>query len=472
MPSHSPPISLIALTFVFAVSTAIPEGLAQSPSGFERPLRRETGLDQELARLLKTARISAIKPGKHSRREMVELGRFLYYDKILSGNRDISCATCHHDRLLTGDACSLSVGTGTQGLGPLRKLGPGRKFTPRNAPDVFNRGLPEWQTMFWDNRVEVTSTGFRTPAKNQLPAGFTHVLQVQAMFPVTSRTEMRGEKGDRDAFGNLNEIAEFADDDFTGIWNALMTRLLGPDGSRNPKVASYRELFQKAYPKTPMPSLGFQHAAAAIAAYERSAYTFLDSPWDRYLAGEQNALNPSAKRGAILFYGNARCASCHSGNLMTDQKPHNLLVPHIGSVSLNDRVTDLGRARETKSPADEYAFRTPPLRNVAQTGPWMHNGTFTTLEAAVKHHFDPIRSFQNYDTRQLSMRELRPYVQNTERDLQKMLSTFSSQVQSRQQLSEAELKDLLQFLNALTSPSLKDLEINVPAQVPSGLPVD
>lgn len=480
----SSPLTIVVACFAGVLGGMLPPpGLGQDPQKviektesehavFHRALKRISTDDEKLKQLIQKAGITPLDRPPESAPELIRLGRFLYYDKILSGNRDISCATCHHDRLMTGDACSLSVGTGSDDFGPLRTLAPGRKFTPRNAPDVFNRGLPEWQTMFWDSRVEFVAGQFLTPAKADLPGGFTHVLQVQAMFPVTSRTEMRGNKGDRDVFGNPNEIAAFDDKDFRGMWQALMDRLLGPEGARNKLVPSYRQLFRAAFPETPLNSLGFQHAAAAIAAYERSAYTLLDSPWDRYLQGEDEALPPAAKRGAILFYGKADCVACHSGNLMTDQKHHNILIPHIGSLELNERDNDLGRARETKRPSDNYKFRTPPLRNVAETGPWMHNGLYTTLEATIRHHLDPIRSFQNYDTRQLTMPALKDHVHNSDEDLETQLSTFSEILKTPPSLSKRELSDLIQFLHALTSPSLKDLERNVPPDVPSGLVVD
>ncbi|HIP71387.1 MAG TPA: cytochrome-c peroxidase, partial [Anaerolineae bacterium] len=84
---------------------------------------------------------------------LVTLGEALYFDKILSGNRDISCATCHHPTLASGDELALSIGTGGMGLGPQRQMGVGRERIPRNAPEVFNRGAVEWRTMFWDSRV-------------------------------------------------------------------------------------------------------------------------------------------------------------------------------------------------------------------------------------------------------------------------------------------------------------------------------
>ena len=133
------------------------------------------------------------------------------------------------------------------------------------------------------------------------------------MFPVTSRDEMRGNLDDV-ALGN--EIAAIDDTDFTGIWNALMERLLANE--------TYRQMFSEAFPEVPEASLGFQHAAIAIAAFEAQAFGMNDSPFDRYLGGDLSALSNEAKQGAALFYGQANCVSCHSGTLMTDQQHHNL----------------------------------------------------------------------------------------------------------------------------------------------------
>ncbi|MCB0238120.1 MAG: hypothetical protein KDH08_05655, partial [Anaerolineae bacterium] len=109
------------------------------------------------------------------------------------------------------------------------------------------------------------------------------------------------------------------------------------------------------------------------------AFTLLDSPWDRFLAGDDSALSTDAQHGALLFYGDAGCARCHSGNLLTDQEFHNAAVPQLGpGKGRQNPYIDLGRARETGNPDDRFAFRTPPLRNVALTGPWMHNGAFAT----------------------------------------------------------------------------------------------
>jgi len=116
--------------------------------------------------------------------------------------------------LSTADGVSLSIGVGGMGLGPDRTLGSGREFIARNATDLFNRGSPEWTTMFWDNRVNGTpEIGFHSPAVGQLPPGLDSILAAQALFPVASDEEMRGEPGDRDVFGNPNELANIIEED-------------------------------------------------------------------------------------------------------------------------------------------------------------------------------------------------------------------------------------------------------------------
>ncbi len=433
--------------------------LAPSSSEAQRPV------DRLLRGHLQRAGIRPLDAGPAFPEAQVQLGQMLFFDAELSGNRDISCATCHHPTLVTGDALSLSIGTkGEGGIGPLRALGAGRSFIPRNAPELFNRGSRSWTSMFWDSRIEITPNGFMlTPAGAALPNGLESVLAAQAMFPVTSRDEMRGLDGDQDVDGEVNELAQIPDEDLPAMWDALMTRLLSIEG--------YRALFAAAYPELAPEQLGFQHAANAIAAFETTAFTFLDSPWDRYVGGDADALDEAAKRGAVLFFGKGRCFHCHSGSLLTDQRHHNLAVPQLGPGKAPDQPLDLGRARETGRRRDRFAFRTPPLRNVALTGPWMHNGAYTTLEGAVRHHLDPVRGLLEYDARQLDPR-LRESVQEDPLTQASLLSTLDGLLRRPPSLSEQEIRDLLDFLEALTSPSLARLNETIPESVPSGLPVD
>lgn len=153
----------------------------------------------------------------------VQLGKFLFLDKILSGNQNISCATCHHPLAATGDGLSLPVGEGGQGLGITRNTGLGDdaiyERVPRNATPLFNLGATSMTAMFHDGRVEVNlqaTSGFHTPAGDDLPVGILdNVLAAQAMFPVTSAAEMAGQPGE-------NSIADAAAADNLagsgGVW--------------------------------------------------------------------------------------------------------------------------------------------------------------------------------------------------------------------------------------------------------------
>lgn len=427
--------------------------------------KKGRSLDARLQAAIKRGGIKPLDAGPSHSMKKVLLGQMLFFDKELSGNRDISCATCHHPDLFTGDFLSLSVGTkGTDGIGPLRQLGDDRIFIPRNSPEIFNRGSVQWTSMFWDSRIEITSHGrLISPAGDQLPAGLDSVLAVQAMFPVTSRDEMRGLDGDKDVNDKPNELGHVADDDLQGMWDGLMKRLLA--------IPAYRVLFADAYPGIAQEKLGFQHAANAIAAFETTAFTFLDSPWDKYVAGDRKALSTQQKRGAVLFFGKANCAKCHSGSLLTDQRHHNIGVPQLGPGKEPESPFDFGRFRETDNIRDLFAFRTPPLRNVAVTGPWMHNGAYTTLEGAVRHHLNPKWALLNYDVEQLDER-LQPTVIDERAVTFALLAFLDPKVRKRVRLKDREVDDLLAFLNALTSPSLGDLPKFVPKLVPSGLPVD
>jgi cytochrome c peroxidase len=442
-------IMMITLFLIACVST--------SCSG-----QRGLSLDDQLAQVIRTQELAPPAAIPMQDPAMVELGRSLFFEKELSGNRDISCATCHHPFASTGDGLSLSIGTGGVGIATTRVLAREHEFIPRNAPDVFNRGDPLWETMFWDIRVSGSAEkGFISPAGGQLPDGLENALAVQAMFPPTSQAEMRGFPGDLDVYGIRNELAEIEKDNFPEIWDALMARLLS--------IPEYVSLFGAAYPAVPIQNLGFEHAANAIAAFEMEAFTFVDSPWDLYLSGDSGALSDNAKRGAILFYGEAGCGACHAGTLMTDQRPHNMAVPQLGPGKGDGPFGDLdqGRARETGAESEMYAFRTPSLRNVALTGPWMHNGAFVDLESAVRHMLRPEESLRAYDPGVLSDELASTCKTDMAEEILRTLDPMAYPVD----LSESQFSDLMAFLHALTSPSALDLRNIVPTRIPSGIPL-
>ncbi|MEO0920267.1 MAG: cytochrome-c peroxidase, partial [Pseudomonadota bacterium] len=134
----------------------------------------------------------------------VELGRLLFWDPILSGNKNISCGTCHHPRHGSGDGVSLSLGEGGKGVGPNRVANPDNlpeQHIPRNAPALWNLGAKQWTVLFHDGRIEVDESragGLRTPLEDEMVAGFRDLLSAQTMFPVLSQDEMAGQYGEND----------------------------------------------------------------------------------------------------------------------------------------------------------------------------------------------------------------------------------------------------------------------------------
>lgn len=419
-------------------------------------------LDAELALAIEENGLGPLDPIKNPGDDLVHLGQVLFFDKELSGNRNISCATCHHPKHASVDALSLAIGTGGNGLGPNRQKSSG-SFIARNSQDLFNRGYAEVVTMFTDMRVSGNPiTGFTSPAGDQLPQGLNHVLAAQALFPIQDRLEMRGKKGDLDVFGRPNELAEFGNNDFIGFWNALVKRITSIEG--------YQELLSKAYPFIPLEEIKITHLVNAIAAFESFKFNFIESPWDLYLAGDQSAMSDQEKRGALLFYGKANCVQCHPGKLLFDQDIDNVLVPNLGPGKPGAAPLDTGVALVSGSEEDRFAFRSTPLRNVELTGPYMHNGSFTSLEQIVRHYNDITNSFLNMDFSGLQTRfkEMLIYDIATQSYI---LQTMSGDTPPLD-LDEAEIQDLVAFLKALTDPAARDMSSLIPSSVPSGLKVE
>ena len=422
-------------------------------------------LDQRLEGIISENNIVALDPGPAQDPAKVALGQMLFFDKELSGNRDIACATCHHPTQGSSDNLPVSIGTGGTGLGKDRQIGYGRNLIPRNAPDVFNRGSTAWHTMFWDSRVSVDASGaFLSPAGDDLPNGLDNVLAVQAMFPVTSGDEMRGTESDAAEGQHGNELALINEADKPAIWNSLMDRLLS--------YPEYVTLFQEAYPDTPVEELGFEHAANAIAAFEIDAYTFTQSPWLQYLGGDKAAMSEEAKLGATLFYGDAACANCHSGPLFTDQQHHAIASPQVGPGKGEESPLDFGRFRETGNPEEKYAFRTPPLHNVAISGPWMHDGSYSDLKAVILHHVAPETALTTYNPIAHLPLAMQPTFQDDPALITDMLNHLDSQLKPARELSTTEIDALVAFMEALTDPNVFTLDYLQPDSVPSGLPVE
>lgn len=438
--------------------------------GDDPPVEKKRSLDQRLIQKLRRNDVQAIDLGPTASSELVELGQALFFDPILSGNRDTACSTCHHPKTGTGDQLSLGIGTGTTTSGKVsffREKGAGREFIPRNAPELFNKGSVLWTTQFWDSRVATAYGSISSPAGDDLPSGLSSPLAVQAMFPVTSTDEMRGSIADWLDPHKDNEIADPAlDGDLPGIWRALMNRLQQIDGYADPVDG----LFVRAFGEVPG-DLGFESVATALAAFESTAYSFDDSPFDEYLKGNRDALTKSQKRGALLFYGKFKCASCHSGTLLTDQKHYNLAIPQFGP-GKDESGLDLGRYLVTGDPKDRFKFRVPGLRNVAQTAPYMHNGAHYNLAEAITHHLDPAQSLMEYDPNEKLIQgaELADTYIDDRSILRDLIKTADVK---RKKITPKEISYLLEFMQALTAPDIvARLESTIPSSVPSGLQAD
>ncbi|MEA2079533.1 MAG: cytochrome c peroxidase, partial [Pseudomonadota bacterium] len=405
-------------------------------------------------------------------------GKNLFFDKILSGNLNISCATCHHVLTDTGDGLSLPVGEGGGGLGVSRDTGSGldaiHERVPRNAQPIFNLGRNDFKFSFHDGRVEVcpsANSRFCSPAGDDLPSGLANVLAAQAMFPVTSPAEMAGQKGEN----AQADAADPSDPDLPRVWEVIAQKLS--------LVADYLPLFQAAFPDGPdavneSDDITYVHAANAIAAFETAAWRFDDSPFDRYLRGEKLTMSPSAKRGMRVFYGKGGCAECHSGKFQTDQGFHAIAMPQIGPGKGDnlDGHDDFGREQVTGDIADRFKFRTPTLRNVALTPPYGHAGAYNTLESVVRHHLDPVNSLYDYEQSQAVLPsrpdlDAQDFVVMDDPDPARVAAIADANELAPLELSEKKIADLIEFLHALTDPAAIDLRNDMPASVPSGLPL-
>lgn len=414
-------------------------------------------LDEQLRDALAEQGVGPLDRGDRQDEDLVALGEALFYDKELSGNRDISCGTCHRPANRTTDGRSLSIGTGGTGIGQARQLGTGL-LTLRHAPELFDRGADDWDSLFWDGRLQ-QGEPWPVPDGVELPEGIEDdLLAVQVLLQVGQRDTMRGQQGDTDVDGEANALAALPDDQLAAVWDGLMDRLMAIDG--------YVALFADAYPDVPRAEWGLQHAAMAIASYERDAFSLDQSPWDLYLEGDDGALVEPAKRGALLFYGEARCSECHAGPLLTDQEFHNVCTPQIGL------GLDWGRGGYTGEASERYQFRTPPLRNIGFTGPYFHAGTHASLEDAIRYHLDPCTELRLYEGEDLD-----PITRDrlwTEESLyDEIEQTADEHALRRTELSDEEIADIVQFLEALSDPDVVyDITGLAPSSVPSGRPVD
>jgi cytochrome c peroxidase len=430
--------------------------------GDRRPL--DAQLTERLQELGYTGRIASTLTSRLGRPldpKLANIGRLLWFDTITGLNDDNTCAGCHSPTNGFGDSQPIAIGIDNNGI-----VGPNRSG-PRNmrrAPMVLNTAF--YPTLMWNSRFSSrsgdpfdNSAGFLFPAPEGASLSYLdHLLQAQAFIPPTERTEAAGFEfpGDNDAI------------------RAEVVRRLNA-------IARYRELFGQVFSAVRRGGpITFDEFARAIAEFEFSQ-TYANAPIDRFARGDTTAMTATEKRGAILFFGEAGCVSCHavagrSNEMFSDFRQHVIGVPQLVPGDTNNTFDgpganeDFGREDFTGNPDDRYSFRTAPLRNAALAPAYMHDGAFTTLRGAIRHHLDAVASARSYDPATQGLpADLRGPIGPTE----SMFARLDPLVAMPTLLTNTQLDDLVAFVrDGLLDPRAlpERLMHLVPKTLPSGRP--
>lgn len=395
------------------------------------------------------------------------LGQLLFFDPILSGNRAVSCGTCHHPAFGTGDGLSLGIGDGGRGLGTQRVVDPENapeQRIPRNAPALFNLGAHEFTVLFHDGRIEVDPDrpgGLRTPLDEDMIVGFASLLSAQTMFPVLSADEMAGHYSENDV---AQAVRRGVITGTGGAWDIIARRVAA--------IPAYADDFKDVYDHIDdAAQIDFADISNAIAAFMEFEWRADEAPFDAVLRGDALLPEPAAT-GMALFYGDAGCASCHSGPFLTDHEFHAMGAPQIGpgkAARFESHARDEGRFRVTGDPADLFAFRTPSLRNVALTAPYGHAGGHSDLRSFIIAHLDPVAALEVYDIAAATLPDMQ--VDDTA-GLADVDAIAAAVTYRPVQISDTQVTALLAFMDTLTDPVSLKGRLGLPETVPSGLLVD
>ncbi|MEL6585846.1 MAG: cytochrome c peroxidase, partial [Pseudomonadota bacterium] len=248
-----------------------------------------------------------------------------------------------------------------------------------------------------------------------------------------------------------------------GAWDLLSARVRA--------IPTYVEMWKAAFPGDDR--LDFTDISDAIGAFVEAEWRSDTAPFDAWLRGEA-VLAPDALRGVEVFYGAAGCAACHGGPFQTDHGFHAMGQPQLGpgkAARFETHARDDGRLRVTGAEADRFAFRTPSLRNVTQTGPWGHAGAYADLRAFIRDHAAPRGALRRYG-RDVVLPEMDVEDWRILDDPEQVTALAAAVTGPDRVLTEQEMDAVMAFLAALTDPVALQGRLGVPAQVPSGLPVD
>jgi cytochrome c peroxidase len=424
------------------------------------------------------------------------VGRRVFFDPIGGLHNDNTCAGCHAPAAGFGDTQSIAIGVQNNRLVGTGRQGPRNQ---RRTPTVVNAAF--YPQLMWNGRFSAPS---RDPFDNSQgylfpqPEGATtfppndpavrHLLIAQAHIPPTELNEAAGFTGTR---GTLNPRFDVFDDglgsvvpmpDATGFRNGPIRDAVARRLSGN---TEYRRLFGEVFPEVahggPIAPIMF---ARAIAEFE---FTLVraNAPIDRFARGQRDSMSSREKRGALLFFGKANCVACHavagsSNEMFSDFQNRNIAVPQIapffGAGSGNTifdgpgEDEDFGMEQVTGLTGDRYKFRTSPLRNVALQPTFFHNGSFTRLEDAIRHHLNAPASARHYSAKAAGVSiDLSHRVG----PIEPVLLGLDPLLAVPTRLSDREFDDLLQFVgNALLDPRARAQLLcrQVPPSLPSGMP--
>jgi cytochrome c peroxidase len=429
--------------------------------------------------------------------KMAGLGLLLFFDPVSSLHKDNSCAACHSPSHGYGDTQSIAIGIQNNGIVGPNRLGPRNM---RRSPIILNAGF--YPRLMWNGRFAAPSgdpfdntRGFSFP----LPEGtalfrpgdpvIRTLLAAQAFMPVTELVEEAGFTGIRDGLDPRYFQFDDGQGDTCPSLDAGGSRN-GPIRARIEKrlnaIPAYVEKFGDVFPEVRAGApIDIGMFARAVAEYEFILHG-ANAPIDRYARGETGAMGEQEKRGALLFFGKANCVACHAvkggaNEMFSDFEAHNIGVPQIaprfglgtGNVIFNGpgEDEDYGLEQVTGLSSDRYRFRTSPLRNVALQPAFFHNGAFTTLDDAVRHHLDVRESLRNYDATRAGVA---PDLATRMAPVANVAASIDPLLRRPMRLSPQEIDDLVQFVrkglldeSALPANSCS----HVPASLPSGMAV-
>jgi cytochrome c peroxidase len=406
-------------------------------------LYAKTEIDQKLSQYMTKFNLRPLSRPENVNQKLAQLGHSLFEERLIAGNKNITCRDCHHPRTMTVDGLPLALGEGSEGIQipGQQRTQKNSKIIARNSPSLFN--LDGINVMFWDGRVSFDphTKKFSTPVplRNEVASTLKSALATQAIFPMVDHAEMRGQKGS-------NEIAD-AKDEYEA-WDIITQRIMN--------VPEYKAAFAELYPGE---KINIGHLGEALAEFQRAAFAFNDTPYDNYLRGDLKALNEIQKVGMEIFFNKGKCGECHNGQHLSNFEFHNIGTPQTGPGKKNG--DDFGRFQWDRSEGNLYAFRVPPLRNVAMTAPFMHDGAFKTLAQVVEHYdmiieslteFSYVNNWKNY------VEKISDHDHSTD-DIRE--SSLSSKLSVKLFFEEEEEKALVEFMTtALTDKRLLAREID------------